>query len=272
MLTPRQSPRRHADLPAFPMIPLSDENPALRAPVMTWLLLGAMFATWVMVQGGGFDDAKLVSSVCQFGMIPGELTRSVPLGSVLHLAPGLGCAIRETPASPFTPLLSMFLHGGWLHLLGNALFFWVFGHAIEDSMGPWRFLAFYLLCGLVAAGAQVAAEPASPVPTVGASGAISGVMGAYLILYPRVRVHMLFIFVIFFRVFRVPAWAVLLWWFALQVLAALPSLSSDESGLSGGVAVWAHVGGFVAGMLLVRLFVDPRFVAQRRRLIQVTVP
>jgi membrane associated rhomboid family serine protease len=126
------------------------------------------------------------------------------------------------------------------------------------------------VCGLVAAGAQVAADPSSPVPTVGASGAISGVMGAYLILYPRVRVHMLFIFVIFFRVFRVPAWAVLLYWFALQVLAAVPWQSTAEPGMAGGVAVWAHVGGFVAGMLLIHLFVDRRYLEQRRRLVQLT--
>jgi len=117
-----------------------------------------------------------------------------------------------------------------------------------------RFLIFYLLCGLVAAGAHVLVEPASPVPTVGASGAISGVMGAYLVLYPRVRVNMLFIFIIFFKVIAIPAWLVLLWWFAIQILTGLPQLMPMRPDVSGGVAVWAHVGGFVAGVILIKLF------------------
>ena len=127
-------------------------------------------------------------------------------------------------------------------------------------MGPGRFLAFYLLCGLIAAAAHVLSQPASPVPTVGASGAISGVLGAYLVLYPSVRVNMLFIFVIFFRVFAIPAWMVLIWWFGLQVLSAYMAPSRPDE--SGGVAVWAHIGGFVAGMVLIKVFENPRLVAQ----------
>src|SRR5207237_7667664 len=122
---------------------------------------------------------------------------------------------------------------------------WVFGNNIEDSMGPGRFLVFYLLCGLVAAAADVAVESASPVPTVGASGAISGVMGAYLVLYPRVRVNMLFFFLIFFKVFSFPAWAVLIWWFAVQLLTGLPQLSSSRPSVSTGLAGWAHRGRLV---------------------------
>lgn len=120
-------------------------------------------------------------------------------------------------------------------------------------MGRVRFLVFYLVCGLAASAAHIVVDARSPLPTVGASGAISGVMGAYLILYPRVRVKMLFWFLLFIRVFRVPAWLVLLWWFALQVLEGLPQLRPVET-LRGGTAVWAHVGGFVAGVLLVKLF------------------
>ena len=247
------------------MIPLTDDLPTLRVPVMTWLLLGAMFAAWVLVQGGGFNDVELVASICNLGMVPGAFTHSVPLGYMLPIAPGLACQIDNSRVNLLTPLFSMFLHGGWMHLLGNALFLWVFGPAIEDSMGPGRFLAFYLACGLVAAGVHVAADRYSTVPVVGASGAISGVMGAYLVLYPRVRIRMLFIFIIFFQVLRVPAWAVLLWWFALQVLTALPSLSSGQPDLSGGVAVWAHLGGFGAGMMLVRRFVNRQFLDQRSR-------
>src|SRR5215510_6380274 len=128
-------------------------------------------------------------------------------------------------------------------------------------MGPGRFLVFYLLCGLVAAGAHVLVDPASPVPTVGASGAISGVMGAYLVLYPRVRVNMLFIFVIFFKIFAIPAWLVLLWWFGVQVFTAY--LTPLQPDVSGGVAVWAHIGGFVAGVILVKAFENPVLVARR---------
>jgi membrane associated rhomboid family serine protease len=130
-------------------------------------------------------------------------------------------------------------------------------------MGPGRFLVFYLICGLVAAGAHVLVSPTSPVPTVGASGAISGIMGAYLVLYPRVRVNMLFIFIIFFKVIAIPAWLVLLWWFFVQVLSGLPQLSSMRPDVSSGVAVWAHIGGFLAGVVLIKLFENPRLVAKR---------
>src|SRR5437764_12423657 len=120
-------------------------------------------------------------------------------------------------------------------------------------MGPFRFLVFYLICGLAAAGTHVMIQPDSPVPTVGASGAISGVLGAYLVLYPRVRVNMLFIFIIFFKVIPIPAWMVLLWWFALQVLTGLPELTPMRPEVSGGVDGWAPVGGFVAGVILIKL-------------------
>jgi membrane associated rhomboid family serine protease len=159
----------------------------------------------------------------------------------------------------------MFLHGGWAHLLGNALFLWVFGDNVEESMGRARFLVFYLLCGLAAAAAHVLVQPGSPIPTVGASGAISGVLGAYLVLYPHARVNMLFWFFIFIRVIPIPAWIVLAYWFVLQVVTGLPELMRVRSEVSGGVAVWAHVGGFVAGMALVKLFQDRRLTAERAR-------
>lgn len=245
------------------MIPLSDENPTLRTPVMTWLLLGAMFAVWLVVQGGGFDQVQLAKSICNLGMVPGELTHRAPIGAYVPLTNSLVCAIDRDPINILTPVISMFLHGSWSHILGNAIFFWVFGNNIEDSMGPGRFLVFYLLCGLIAAATHVLILPDSPVPTVGASGAISGIMGAYLVLYPKVRVNMLFIFIIFFKVFAIPAWIVLIYWFGLQVLSGLPELSSVRPDVSSGVAVWAHIGGFIAGMLLIKLFENPRLVAQR---------
>jgi len=245
------------------MFPLSDDNPTLHTPIMTWLILAAMFAVWLVVQGGGLpgNEVLLVKSLCNYGMVPGELTHRAPLGLAVPLAPGWACAVDRDAINVFTPLTSMFLHGGWGHLLGNALFFWVFGNNIEDSMGPWRFLAFYLICGLAAAGTHILIQPDSPVPTVGASGAISGVLGAYLILYPKVRVNMLFILIIFFRVIPIPAWLVLIYWFGVQVLTAY--LSPIRADVSGGVAVWAHIGGFVAGMLLVKVFENPRMVAAR---------
>jgi membrane associated rhomboid family serine protease len=163
-----------------------------------------------------------------------------------------------------TPLISMFLHGGWMHILGNALFLWVFGNNVEDVVGRRRFLAFYLICGFAAAAAHILVDPGSPVPTVGASGAISGVMGAYLVLFPKVRVRMLFIFVVVLKVIPLPAWVVLVYWFALQLLSGIPELLSPNPEIAGGVAVWAHVGGFVAGVALAKAFENPQ-LAQRRR-------
>ncbi len=246
------------------MIPLSDDNPTLRRPVMTWTLLGVITGVWLIVQGGGLDMLRLAASVCDYGLVPGELTRQARLGFELPMGRGIACVVDNEPINRLTPLTSMFLHGSWGHLLGNGLFLWVFGNNIEDSMGPGRFLVFYLVCGLVAAAAHVFIDPASPVPTVGASGAISGVLGAYLVLYPKARVNMLFFFLIIIRVIPLPAWLVLVWWFTIQVLQGLPQLSPLRPDVSGGVAVWAHVGGFVAGVILVKLFENRALVAERK--------
>jgi membrane associated rhomboid family serine protease len=245
------------------MIPLSVENRNVRVPWMTMLILAATFAVWIIVQGGGFptDPTLLATTVCNYGMVPGEITHLARLGTAVPIGPGLDCIVDNNWINYLTPLLSIFLHGGWMHILGNALFLWIFGRAIEDVMGPMRFLGFYLLCGLAAGAAQIIVTPSSPVPTVGASGAISGVMGAYLLLFPRVRVHMFFFF---FLIFRIPAWLVLLYWFAIQVLSGLPELNSIGDGPTGGVAVWAHVGGFLTGLLLVRFFERPDLLARRR--------
>lgn len=245
------------------MIPLSDDNPTLRTPVVTYLLLGAIGATWVFVQGAGLNAPTLVSSVCDYGLIPGELTGLAPVGLTVPLGEGMDCRVGLDAINRFTPLTSMFLHASWSHILGNCLFFWVFGNNIEDSMGRLRFLVFYLVCGLTAAAAQVMVDPSSPVPMVGASGAISGVMGAYLVLYPRVRVNMLFFFVIIIRVIPLPAWMVLLYWFFLQVVSGLPQLNPLDAEGGSGVAVWAHVGGFVAGLVLVKLFENRKLTSRR---------
>lgn len=245
------------------MIPISDENPVLRTPVVTYALLAALVLTWVVVQGAGLDARTVAASVCNLGMVPAELTGRAPLGTAVPIGANMACVVDDQAINWLTPLTSMFLHGGWGHLLGNCLFLWIFGNNVEDSMGRMRYLAFYLLCGLAAAGAHVLAGPASPVPTVGASGAISGVLGAYLVLYPRVHVRVLIPIIIFFTVVRVPAFVVLLLWFAFQVLAGLPQLSSVDADVSGGVAVWAHVGGFLAGVLLVKPFENRELVRRR---------
>ncbi len=246
------------------MIPIGDENPTLRTPIVTYLLLAALLAVWIVAQGAGFDAHTLGASVCNLGLVPGELTGAAPVGTAVPLGEGLACVVDRERINWLTPLSSMFLHGSWMHLLGNALFLWVFGNNVEDSMGRLRFLGFYLLCGLFAAAAQVAVGPASPVPMVGASGAISGVLGGYLVLYPRVRIRVLFILFIFIRVFRIPAYLVLLWWIGYQVVLGLPELMAVNPDVSSGVAFWAHIGGFAAGLVLIKLFADKELVARHR--------
>jgi membrane associated rhomboid family serine protease len=198
-------------------------------------------------------------------MVPGELTGKAAVGVGVPIGNGLACVVDRAPVNWLTPLTSMFLHGGWMHLLGNALFFWVFGNNIEDSMGPGRFVVFYLLCGLIAGFTHVIMDPTSPIPTVGASGAIAGILGAYLVLYPKVRVNMLFFFVIFFRIIPIPAWVVLIYWFLVQLISGWSQLTPLRPEVSTGVAFWAHIGGFLAGVALIKLFEDRRRVAARTR-------
>src|SRR4051812_16384577 len=164
------------------ILPISDENPTMRFPLVTVLLLVAMGAVWILVQGAGLDAHALAQSVCNLGMVPGELTHRARIGTAVPIGAGLACIVDNEPINIYTPITSMFLHGSWSHILGNGLFLWIFGNNVEDSMARFRFLIFSLLCGLAAAAAQVFMNPASPVPVVGASGAISGVLGAYLVL------------------------------------------------------------------------------------------
>jgi membrane associated rhomboid family serine protease len=247
------------------MIPIKDDLPTLHRPVVTYAIVGLNIAAWLLLQGAGFGMQDLIASVCNLGMIPGEITGAAPVGSGIPIAEGMACLVDDDPINTFTPLTSMFLHGSWGHIIANMLFLWVFGNNVEDSMGHGRFAAFYLICGLAAAAAHVVLDPASPVPTVGASGAISGVMGAYLLLYPRARVSMLFIFIIIIRIIPVQAWLVLIWWFALQLLTGLPQLSRVTPEVSGGVAVWAHIGGFVAGVALIKIFSKRSLVEAHKR-------
>jgi rhomboid family protein len=244
------------------MFPYRDDNPTLTTPVVTVLFILANVAVWIFVQGMGAEPT-LSRSVCELGLIPGEFLGRIPEGYRVPLGPTMACVLGEE-RSWITPLSSMFLHGGWFHLIGNMWFLWVFGNNVEDSMGHLRFFAFYILCGLAAAATQTYTSPSSPVPMVGASGAISGVMGAYIILYPRVRVHMLVFLGFFITRIVVPAYLMLGYWFVIQLVGG------GLSGEQGGVAFWAHVGGFVAGAILIHLFRDPELVAQHQAMSKTT--
>lgn len=216
------------------MIPLRDENPSRHTPWMMWLLLAgnlAMFVYQIQIRAAGGDDAY-VELFFRLGLIPEALT-----------SPGVWTSM-PVPA-PLTLFSSMFVHGDFFHLAGNMLYLWIFGDNVEDVMGPFRFLAFYLLCGLGAAATQVAIMPASDVPMVGASGAIAGILGAYALLYPRARVLTLVFLLIFVRIMYLPAVVLLGIWFLMQLLSA-------GSSAGAGVAWWAHIGGFVVGVVLVR--------------------
>jgi membrane associated rhomboid family serine protease len=231
------------------VFPYHDENRTQHTAVITICLIAACVATWILIQGAGAVE-PLVTSVCNWGLIPGELTGSLPPGVRFPMGEGFVC-VTDPGRQTANVITSMFLHGSWMHLLGNMWFLWLFGNNIEDAMTRPRFLLFYLLCGLAAAGLQVVAQPNSEIPMVGASGAISGVMGAYLVLFPRVRVFTLVTLPPFFVTsVALPAWVMLLYWGFLQVAGGVTSIGVE----GGGVAFWAHVGGFAAGVVLVKLF------------------
>jgi membrane associated rhomboid family serine protease len=242
------------------MFPYHDENETQRTPYVTYVLIGINVLVWLLVQGAG-TALPLARSVCELGLIPGELTGSLAPGTRFAMGEGLVC-LTDPGRQLQNVVTSMFLHGSWMHLLGNMWFLWLFGNNIEDSMTRPRFVAFYLLAGLAAALAQVLANPASPVPMVGASGAISGVMGAYLVLFPRVRVFTLVPLGFYVTSFALPAWAMLVYWAVLQVFGGVTSIVAAQEG--GGVAFWAHLGGFVAGVVLVKLFERPEQFAAHR--------
>jgi membrane associated rhomboid family serine protease len=230
------------------MFPYHDENQTLRTPIITYVLIALCVLTWVLVQGAGTELA-LARSVCELGLIPGELTQTLRAGTAFPMGDGLVC-LTDPGRQTSNVITSMFLHGSWMHLLGNMWFLWLFGNNVEDSMTRPRFVAFYLLSGLAAAMAQVAADFASPIPMVGASGAISGVMGAYLVLFPRVRVFTIVPLGFFVQTIPLPAWAMLIYWMVLQLVGGFSSIGAE----GGGVAFWAHVGGFGAGVILAKLF------------------
>jgi membrane associated rhomboid family serine protease len=240
------------------MFPYRDENETQRPAIVTGTVIGLNVISWIALQGAG-AELPLAWSVCEFGLIPGELTGLLPVGTRFPMGDGLVCA--TDPGRQASHLISsMFLHGSWMHLLGNMWFLWLFGNNIEDSMGRLRFVAFYLLCGLAAAVGQVLTNLSSAIPMVGASGAISGVMGGYLILYPNVRVFTLVPLGFFITSMALPAWMMLGYWFLIQFVGGLAAFGGER----GGVAFWAHVGGFVAGVVLIKLFARQDYIAAHR--------
>ncbi|ABD56172.1 rhomboid family intramembrane serine protease [Jannaschia sp. CCS1] len=207
------------------MFPIRDHNPSERTPFVTWALIVTNIVIFLLYYPSiGGDEARLIVFYETWGLVP---------QSVLN---GGGAQSIVT---------SMFLHGGWMHLIGNMLFLWIFGDNLEDLMGHLGFAVFYLASGVAAAGGQILSDPSSTLPMVGASGAIAGVMGGYLLMFPRARIDVLVILIVFIKIFTIPAWLMLGLWFGLQLVSGL---SMDLVG--GGVAYWAHAGGFVAGVIL----------------------
>ena len=241
------------------MFPYRDENKTQHPAIVTGIIIALNVVAWIFIQGAGSTFA-VARSVCEFGLIPGELTLSVAPGTGFSMGENLVCVI-DPGRQAVNVFTSMFLHGSWLHLLGNMWFLWIFGNNIEDSMGHLRFVAFYLICGLAAAMAQVMANPNSTIPMVGASGAISGVMGAYLMLFPRVRVYAFIFLGFFFTSVGMPAWVMLGYWFLIQLFSGLVSFGHE----GGGVAFWAHAGGFIAGVALIKLFTRSDYLAAHQR-------
>ncbi len=220
------------------MVPLKDDNPVSITPVVVYFLLAlniVVFVYQLMLQAD-FGQAGLQQFFDEWAIVPAQLTTSLSTG-----------VDREW----LTLISSQFLHGGLLHLGGNMLYLWVFGNNVEDQLGHAKFLFFYIACGVLAGLSQWFFDPASPVPTLGASGAVAGVMGAYILRFPRARIVTLVPLFIFFTTFRIPAIFFLGWWFVQQTFYSLMSLNATaDVGAGGGVAYWAHAGGFVFGAIL----------------------
>jgi membrane associated rhomboid family serine protease len=225
------------------LLPLKDDNPVSSFPFVT---IGIILANgFIFFHQLTMDFAASQRFVFQWGAIPFQITH----GEVIHVLP--------TIPLPLTLFSSMFLHGGFLHLFGNMLYLWIFGNNIEDTLGHFRFLLFYLVCGLSAGAAQVLSDPSSTVPMIGASGAIGGILGAYLLLFPTARILTLVFIFIFIKIVRIPALIILGFWFFIQIL-------SVGGGAISNVAFFAHIGGFISGLVLVKLF-QPKQSRSRRK-------
>jgi membrane associated rhomboid family serine protease len=236
------------------LFPLKDNIPTLRFPAVTVALIALNVIAYFFWQQGGLalgepSSRDYICHLYDYAEIPYEVTN-----------PGEQVALRGcgTPDAPtwLTVFTAMFMHGGLLHLGGNMLFLWIFGNNVEDSMGPVKFVIFYLLGGLAAAALQIAIDPDSQIPNLGASGAVAGVLGGYLLLFPRARVITVIFIVFFFTIVELPALLILGFWFVQQVLFGYFDLNSAGEG--GGVAYFAHIGGFAFGLLAIKLFADDR--------------
>lgn len=214
------------------MIPLHDNQPTKIFPLITLVFIA--INAWVFI--GWQLQVGMEQSVKLAAMVPAEFTQSPAVGDLRNM------------------VSSMFMHGGWMHLIGNMWFLWIFGNNIEDSMGHFRFIIFYLLCGIAADFAHIAASPLSSVPMIGASGAVSGVLGAYLVLHPRARVVTLVPLGLFTRLIELPAWIFLIIWIVLQILSQVVLQMQVREGPQGGVAYLAHIGGYIAGLALIFFF------------------
>ena len=239
------------------MIPLKDDIPTRRTPIMTLVFIAINVIVYFLFERGLWELGDVGNErVVEYGAIPIELTEPgtecTSAAGGTQIACGDGDFAGDNAPAWLTPLTSMFMHGSLLHLGGNMLFLWIFGNNIEDSMGRLTFVAFYLLGGFAALGLHVLTDADSAIPTVGASGAIAGVLGAYARLYPRARVVTVVFIIIIFTVVTLPAMLVLGVWFLLQLLPAF----SEPSGAGGGVAYFAHIGGFVFGLLAIKLFAN----------------
>ena len=216
------------------MIPLKDRNPTRRFPFVTILLIAANILIFLYELSLG---PRLEGFMARYSVIPVSIVQALTSG-------------LSNPRALITLFTSLFIHGGWLHVGGNMLYLWIFGDNVEDKLGHFRYFIFYIICGLAASALHIYFAPASTMPTIGASGAISGVLGAYLLMFPRARVLTLIPIFIFIKLAELPAYLILIFWFILQFFNGVLSLGNEAAGM-GGVAWWAHVGGFLTGLILV---------------------
>ena len=225
------------------MIPIRDDTPRYSTPYVTYFIIALNAVVFLFELSLGMQGHHALNSlIYEFGVVPRRFENAL-----------IGPSSNSLPALSVTILTSMFLHGGWLHIIGNMWFLWIFGDNVEDYLGHLKYLLFYLISGCAAAIAYILLDASSNQPTIGASGAIAGVMGAYFVLYPRARVLTLVFLIVFFTFWWLPAWVFLGYWFVLQFLSGTATSIAGAGQNTGGVAFWAHVGGFVAGILLIKL-------------------
>jgi membrane associated rhomboid family serine protease len=260
------------------LIPLKDNIPTDRFPLVTVAIIAINVFVFLFLQGASLSGEQVdTKTVVEYGAIPYRVTHPgkecdlarvqdattgaigedvVCEGTGAYRAAQQAGALEKVDNPPWfvTLVSSMFMHGGWLHIAFNMLFLWIFGNNIEDSMGRIRYILFYLLGGIAAVAAQIAVSPSAVVPTVGASGAIAAVLGGYLILYPRARILTIVFLFLFFTFIEIPAMVMLGIWIFLQFLPAVGQLATPDVGGGGGVAYWAHLGGFIFGMAAIMLF------------------